>query len=108
MLINDYYLLHTYEPNIGDETPQVQVWEKTLWRNTKMGDFWELGSHVETHRYTKEDCHWVDNREGATFLGEPFEELISTEDKDWEEQLPPRIVAIIKTLPEYDDMREEK
>lgn len=103
MIISDYCLLHTYDPTIGDETPVVQVFEQTL---NKDGT-WEVADLVETHRYTDGDCHWVDNREGRTFLGNPFEEWLATEDRDWEEQLPPRIVAKIKTLPEYNDMRED-
>ena len=102
MIINDYYFLHAYDPAI-DKTPVVSVFEQTL----KDG-IWEVASHVETHKYTLEDCHWIDNREGATFLGgSSFEEWLASEDKDWQKKLPPRIVEQLKTLPEYDDMREE-
>lgn len=102
MIISDYYFLHSYDPKI-DDTPIVAVFEQTL---NKDG-VWEVASQVEIHRYTLKDCHWVDNREGSTFLNSSdWEEWLSSEDKEWQELLPPRIVEQLKTLPEYDDMRE--
>ena len=53
MIINDYYLLHTYDPRIGDETPIVQVFEQRL---DKDGT-WEVADLVETHRCTDGGYH---------------------------------------------------
>jgi len=98
MISKKYVFIYSYDHEY-DKTPVVEVFETELDTDTGLD---QVGTMVEQHKFTDSECHWIDNREGRTFLGQSsWYEILTTED-NWQTQFPETIVQKLESLPEYE------